>query len=116
MSGIDFIQALGLVMLIAAAAVWLCPRIGLPVMLGCLLATFLVGPHIRSLAISADAERIQSLAQIGLVFLIFSIGQGIRLHRRKKAGLSLVLNTALIVIPVLGAPEQVNEMAFWLAT
>jgi len=112
MSGIDFIQALGLVMLIAAAAVWLCPRIGLPVMLGCLLATFLVGPHIRSLAISADAERIQSLAQIGLVFMILSIGRGIRLQRLKKLGLTLVPGTALIATVVPGAFERVNETAY----
>ena len=30
MSGIDFIQDLGLVMLIAAVAAWICQRIGLP--------------------------------------------------------------------------------------
>ncbi len=112
MSGIEFIQALGLVMLIAAAAVWLCPRIGLPVMLGCLLAKFLVGPHTRSPEVSADAERIQSLAQIGLVFLIFSIGRGIRLQRLKKLGPTLVPGPALIAIVGPGVSERVNETAY----
>ena len=38
MSGIDFIQDLGLVMLIAAAAAWICHRISLPVVIGYITA------------------------------------------------------------------------------
>jgi len=34
MSGIDFIQDLGLVMLIAAATAWLCQPIGVPMIIG----------------------------------------------------------------------------------
>ena len=93
MSGIDFIQDLGLVMLVAAAAAWLCQRIGLPVVIGYITAGILVGPHTHSFALISSPERIQSLAQIGLVFLIFSIGQGIKLQRLRKVGLPLVLAT-----------------------
>lgn len=113
MSGIDFIQDLGLVMLIAAAAAWLCQRIGLPVVIGYLTAGILIGPHTHSFAVIADAERIQSLAQIGLVFLIFSIGQGIRLQRLKKVGLSLVLGTALIAIMVLVGVRLLGAALGW---
>src|ERR1051326_3554539 len=100
MSGIDFIQDLGLVMLIAAATGWLCQRIGLPVVIGYITAGILIGPHTHSFALVSDADRIQSLAQIGLVFLIFNIGQGIKLQRLKKFGLPLVLATALIAVMV----------------
>ena len=43
MSGVDFIQDLGLVMLVAAAAAWLCQRIGVPVVIGYITAGILIG-------------------------------------------------------------------------
>ena len=72
MSGFDFIQDLGLVMLVAAAAAWLCQRIGVPVVIGYITAGILIGPQTHSFALVSDPERIQSLAQIGLVFLIMT--------------------------------------------
>lgn len=101
MSGFDFIQDLGLVMLVAAAAAWLCQRIGVPVVIGYITAGILIGPHTHSFALVSDPERIQSLAQIGLVFLIFSIGQGVKLQRLRKVGLPLVLATLAIAALVL---------------
>lgn len=101
MSGFDFIQDLGLVMLVAAAAAWVCQRIGVPVVIGYITAGILIGPHTHSYALVSDPERIQSLAQIGLVFLIFSIGQGVKLQRLRKLGLPLVLATLAIAAMVL---------------
>ena len=101
MTGIDFIQDLGLVMLIAAAAAWICQRVGLPVVIGYITAGILIGPHTHSFALIADSGRIQSLAQIGLVFLIFSIGQGVRIQRLKKAGLPLIGATVIIAALVM---------------
>jgi len=101
MTGFDFIQDLGLVMLIAAAAAWVCQRIGVPVVIGYITAGIVIGPVAGSFALVSDGARIQSLAQIGLVFLIFSIGQGVRLQRLKRVGLPLILATALIAVLVL---------------
>jgi len=113
MSGIDFIQDLGLVMLVAAAAAWLCQRIGLPVVIGYITAGILIGPNTHSRALIASPERIQSLAQIGLVFLIFSIGQGIKLQRLRKVGLPLVLATALIAALVLVGCRVLGTALGW---
>jgi len=113
MSGIDFIQDLGLVMLIAAAAAWLCQRIGLPVVIGYITAGILIGPHTHSFALISDTGRIQSLAQIGLVFLIFNIGQGIKLQRLKKVGLPLVLATVIIAVMVLVGCRLLGAALGW---
>ncbi len=101
MTGFDFIQDLALVMLIAAGAAWVCQRIGVPVVIGYITAGIVLGPVSGSYALVSDQGRIQSLAQIGLVFLIFSIGQGVRLQRLKRVGLPLILATALIAVLVL---------------
>ncbi len=116
MSGIDFIQDLGLVMLIAAAAAWLCQRIGVPVVIGYITAGILIGPHTHSFALISSPERIQSLAQIGLVFLIFSIGQGIKLQRLRKVGLPLVLATLIIAALVLVGSRMLGTALGWPST
>lgn len=116
MSGIDFIQDLGLVMLVAAAAAWLCQRIGVPVVIGYITAGILIGPHTHSFALISSPERIQSLAQIGLVFLIFSIGQGIKLQRLRKVGLPLVLATLIIAALVLVGCRVLGTALGWPET
>lgn len=116
MSGIDFIQDLGLVMLVAAAAAWLCQRLGLPVVIGYITAGILIGPHTHSFALISSPERIQSLAQIGLVFLIFSIGQGIKLQRLRQVGLPLVLATLGIAALVLVGCRLLGTALGWPGT
>lgn len=115
MIGIDFIQDLGLVMLIAAAAGWLCQRAGLPVVIGYLSAGILIGPQTSSFGLISDPARVQSLAQIGLVFLIFSIGTGLRLQRLRKMGLPLVVGTALIAGMVLVGCKLLGTVLGWPA-
>lgn len=68
MVGIDFIQDLGLVMLVAATAGWLCRRLGLPLILGYITAGILIGPHMPFFVMVDDTNRIHALAQVGLVF------------------------------------------------
>jgi CPA2 family monovalent cation:H+ antiporter-2 len=116
MSGIDFIQDLGLVMLIAAAAAWLCQRLALPEVIGYIVAGILIGPHTHSFALISSPDRIQSLAQIGLVFLIFSIGQGIKLQRLRKVGLPLVVATLAIAALVLIGCRLLGNAVGWPAT
>lgn len=116
MSGIDFIQDLGLVMLVAAAAAWLCQRIGLPVVIGYITAGILVGPHTHSFVLISSPERIQSLAQLGLVFLIFSIGQGINLQRLRKVGLPPVLATLAIAALVVVGCRVLGAAMGWPST
>jgi CPA2 family monovalent cation:H+ antiporter-2 len=113
MGGIDLIQDLGLVMLVAAAAGWLCQRIGLPVVIGYLGAGVLMSPHTHSFGLISDVGRIQALAQVGLVFLIFSIGQGLTLQRLKRVGLPLIFGTLLIAVFVWTGCRWLGTILGW---
>jgi CPA2 family monovalent cation:H+ antiporter-2 len=113
MGGIDLIQDLGLVMLVAAAAGWLCQRIGLPVVIGYLGAGVLISPHTHSFGVISDIERIYALAQVGLVFLIFNIGQGLNLQRVKRLGTPMILATVLIAIFVLVGCRWLGTILGW---
>lgn len=93
MHGINFIQDLAVILVVAGVVGWFCQRIGLSVVLGYLLAGMVVGPYTPPVTLVSNPERIQTLAQIGLVFLMFSIGLRLSLRRLRRLGLALLLAT-----------------------
>jgi CPA2 family monovalent cation:H+ antiporter-2 len=90
MHGILFIQDLAVILVVAGAVGWLCQRIGLSVVVGFLGAGILVGPGMPYLSLVSDVGRIETLAQVGLVFLMFSIGLRLSLRRLKRLGFPLL--------------------------
>ena len=95
MTGLEFVRDLGIVVFVAALAGWGCKRIGLSPVVGYLLAGLIVGPYTPPASLVTDTERIQTLAQLGLVFLMFAIGMQLSLRRLKALGLSLLVATGL---------------------
>src|SRR4051812_2738662 len=93
MHGIDFIKDLAVVMLVAGLVGWGCHRIGLSVVVGFLAAGILIGPHTPPFSLVSNDESIETLAQVGLIFLMFSIGMGLSLRKLRRLGVSLVLAT-----------------------
>lgn len=95
MHGIDFIQDLAVVMLVAGLVGWACQRAGLSVVVGYLAAGMVIGPYNLPVALVSDIDRIDTLSQVGLVFLMFSIGMKLSLRKLRKLGVALVLATAI---------------------
>lgn len=91
MPGVDFIQDLAIILAVAGIVGWVCQRIGLSVVVGFLAAGILVGPHTPPFSLVTDLGRVDIAAQIGLVFLMFSIGLRLSLRRLRRLGISLLL-------------------------
>src|SRR6202522_3397000 len=90
MHGILFIQDLAVILVVAGAVGWLCQRIGLSIVVGFLAAGILVGPGMPDIALVSDVRRIETLAPVALVFLIFSIGLRLSLRKLRRLGLPLL--------------------------
>ena len=93
MHGIDFIKDLAVVMLVAGLVGWACHRAGLSAVVGYLVAGMAIGPYTPPFSLVSDIDRIETLAQVGLIYLMFSIGMGLSLRKLRRLGLSLVLAT-----------------------
>lgn len=93
MQGIELIQDLAVVMLVAGLAGWACQRAGLSTIVGFLAAGMVVGPFTPPFSLVTDIGRIETLAQLGLVFLMFSIGMNLSLRKLRRLGLSLLVAT-----------------------
>jgi CPA2 family monovalent cation:H+ antiporter-2 len=107
---------LGLVLLLAALFGWIARRVGLPAVVGYLLAGLAVSPFTPGYV--ADSDQIALLADIGVVILLFEVGIEVDVrHLGRKlrplfwtAPLQVVVSTAasalvfsLIGLPVAGA-------------
>ncbi|MBE0596767.1 MAG: cation:proton antiporter, partial [Desulfuromonadales bacterium] len=113
MDGINFIQDLAIVLLGAGIAGALCKRIGLSVIVGYLLAGIIIGPHTPPFSFILDIDRIETLSQLGLVFLMFGIGLGLSLTRLRKMGLSTLLATGLGAFFVFNLTQLLGKAVGW---
>lgn len=93
MEGIHFIQDLAVVLLVAGVVGWVCQRLGLSTVVGFLAAGMVIGPYTPPFALVSDTGRIETLAQVGLVFLMFSIGLQLSLRKMRRLGFSLMAAT-----------------------
>lgn len=93
MHGLHFIQDLAVVLVVAGVVGWICQRIGLSVVVGFLVAGLVVGPNSPSFALVRDAGSIETLAQVGLVFLMFGIGLRLSVRKMRRLGFALMLAT-----------------------
>jgi CPA2 family monovalent cation:H+ antiporter-2 len=92
-----FLNTLAVVCSVAAVTTVLCQRVRLPVVFGYLLAGMIVGPHVP-VPLIADTSTVTSLAEVGVVLLMFSIGLEFSLRRMLRmapvSGLVALLETS----------------------
>ena len=113
MDSINLIQDLAIVLLAASFAGALCKRAGLSVIVGYLLAGTIIGPHTPPFSFILDVQRIETLSQIGLVFLMFGIGLGLSLTKLQRMGASTLLATGLGAFFVLNLTQLLGSMLGW---
>jgi CPA2 family monovalent cation:H+ antiporter-2 len=68
------IADLALILITGAITTLIFRKIRQPLVLGYIIAGFLVGPHLSITPTVADNENIKTLAEIGVIFLLFSLG------------------------------------------
>lgn len=109
----NFIQDLAIVLLAAGIAGIVCRRIGLSVIVGYLLAGIVIGPFTPPFSFILDVGRIQTLSQIGLVFLMFGIGLGLSISRLGKMGAATLLSTGLGAFLMLNLTQVFGRLVGW---
>src|SRR5690606_3013414 len=85
------ISDLGLILMTAGVAVLLFKKIKQPLVLGYLIAGFLAGPHFTLFPTIQEIENVEVWAEIGVIFLLFSLGLEFSFKKLVKVGGSQVL-------------------------
>jgi CPA2 family monovalent cation:H+ antiporter-2 len=86
MHTVGFIQDLAVIMLIAGIVTVLFHRLKQPVVLGYIVAGVIIGPHTPPFQLIQDQHTIQILAELGVVFLMFSLGLEFSLKKLSRVG------------------------------
>ena len=113
MQNVDFIQDLAVVLLIAGIAAAICRKARLSSIVGYLGAGILIGPYTPPFAFVTDMERIHTLSQVGLIFLMFGIGLGLSLSRLRSMGAQMVFATGLCAFFVLNLALLLGQVVGW---
>lgn len=100
MHGNNFIHDMALIMLVAGMVTLLFNRFKQPVVLGYLVAGIIIGPHITP-ALIHDTQIINTLGELGVVFLMFSLGLEFSLKKIAKVGaaafIAAICETSLMI-------------------
>ncbi len=113
MHQIDFLQDLSVVMIVAAVATILCRQFRQPVVFGYILAGFVIGPHTPPFAMISSQETIDTLAQIGVIFLMFALGLEFSLRKLKAVGATAFIAAPLAILLMMQAGYQLGQAFGW---
>jgi len=94
----SFLQDLAIVMSVAALATILFRQLGQPVVLGYILAGVIIGPHTPPFALIADEHAIETLAELGIIFLMFALGLEFSLRKLQKVGATAFIAASLEIL------------------
>ncbi len=81
----DFLKTLALVLCAAAVTTVLFQRLRQPVVLGYLLAGLVIGPYVP-IPLEANSQVVQTLAELGVILLMFSLGIEFSLQKLMRVG------------------------------
>jgi monovalent cation:H+ antiporter-2, CPA2 family len=112
----QLISDLGLILGAAAIITILFKWLKQPLVLGYLIAGFLVGPHFHVFPTIADAESIKVWAEIGVIFLLFSLGLEFSFKKLLKVGTPASVTALVEVVFMLVVGFVVGKLLGWSRT
>ncbi|HKR06177.1 MAG TPA: cation:proton antiporter [Bacteroidia bacterium] len=109
----QLITDLGLILAFAAITTLVFKKIKQPLVLGYILAGFLVGPHISILPTVMDEEGVKIWSEIGVIILLFSLGLEFSFKKLIKVGGSASITAIVEIVMMIGAGYLTGKLLGW---
>ncbi len=113
MHAISFIQDLAVIMLVAGVVTILFHRLKQPVVLGYIVAGFIIGPHTPPFGLIHDEDTIKTLAELGVIFLMFCLGLEFSLRKLFKVGATAFIAAFLEIILMIWIGYEIGRWFDW---
>ncbi|AVE06256.1 cation:proton antiporter [Pseudomonas sp. R11F] len=113
MHAISFIQDLAVIMLVAGVVTILFHRLKQPVVLGYIVAGFIIGPHTPPFGLIHDEDTIKTLAELGVIFLMFCLGLEFSLRKLFKVGATAFIAAFLEIILMVWIGYEIGRWFDW---
>ena len=109
----SLVQDLALILIVAGIVTLLFKRLKQPLVLGYIVAGFLVSPHFSWTMSVMDKENIQSWADIGVMFLLFSLGLDFSFKKILKMGSAPIIAALTIIFSMMLTGVGVGKLFGW---
>ena len=97
----ELVQDLALILVVAGFVTLLFKKLKQPLVLGYIVAGFLVSPHMPYTMSVVDQGDIQTWADIGVIFLLFSLGLDFSVKKILKMGASPIIAACTIIFSMM---------------
>lgn len=95
------VQDLALILVVAGVVTLVFKKLRQPLVLGYIVAGFLVSPHMPYIMSVVERANIQTWADIGVIFLLFSLGLDFSFKKIMKMGASPVIAACTIIFSMM---------------
>jgi len=109
----DIIRDLGIILITAGMTTMLFRKLKQPVVLGYIIAGFLVGPHFSFFPTIIDHASVDIWAHLGVIFLLFSLGLEFSFKKLVKVGGSASITALVEVVGMLGLGYLTGTLMGW---
>lgn len=109
----DLIADLALILMAGAFITLIFKRIKQPLVLGYIIAGFLVGPYFHLIPTVADLKNVDILAEIGVIFLLFSLGLEFSFKKLMSVGGSASITAFVEIIFITLAGYFLGKLLGW---
>lgn len=104
---------LALILVLAGVVTIVFKRLGQPLVLGYIVAGFLCGPHMTLTPSVADPQSVQTWADIGVIFLMFTLGLEFSFKKILKMGSSPFIAACTIIFCMIGIGSIAGHFFGW---
>ncbi|HMG92454.1 MAG TPA: cation:proton antiporter [Chryseolinea sp.] len=108
-----FIVDLALILGVAGVTTLIFRKINQPVVLGYIIAGFLVGPHVSLFPTVADSEGVRLWSEIGVIFLLFSLGLEFSFKKLAKVGGAASVTAIVEIAVMIGLGFLTGQLMGW---
>ena len=109
----DLVKDLALILMVAGIVTIIFKKLKQPLVLGYIVAGFLVSPHMPYTMSVIDESDIKTWADIGVIFTLFSLGLDFSFKKIVKMGASPIIATVVIVFSMMMLGISVGHGFGW---
>jgi len=115
MHSTTFLQDLAVVMIVAGLVTILFHRFKQPVVLGYIIAGVIIGPHTPPFPLIHDKATVDTLAELGVILLMFALGLEFSLRKLKQVGASAFIAAFLEILLMVWVGYEIGRLFGWSA-
>src|SRR5262245_27336325 len=113
MHGVGFLQDLAVVMIVAGLVTVIFHRFKQPVVLGYIIAGVIIGPHTPPFPLIHDEDTIKTLAELGVILLMFSLGLEFSLRKLRRVGGAAFVAAFLEILLMVWVGYEIGRLFGW---